>query len=127
MTGTLAILKPTGKTRPNLPRRKRTEIERAHNKYRCAIRATQNRVRKLDERGAWHSPPDVDAIMHRWDSNWKEGIEGKYPSETEMARLNAYLADPANHSVIPYWRCPKDPICIPVFFPVAPTETEKAS
>lgn len=99
-------LSPRGSIRVK-SRRKRTESQRLENKYRCAIRATQKRLRKDNERGLWASPDDVDRIMHKF-------TDTSSPPAADLARIDEYLKDPVRHSVIPSWRRPKDSICIPV-------------
>lgn len=79
--------------------------------YRVGLRSYSSRVlwaekklRAKDEYDAWCTPPDVLAILKRWDGKPYLGTEGVRPSEAEFRRLDEYLADPAAHSVVPRWR-----------------------
>lgn len=126
LRSTISALKPTGKIRSNIPRRKRTDCERKCNKYRCSIRATQNRLRNGNEKGAWHAPEDVVAVMSRWSGNSYRKMAGTPPTAMEIVRLDTYLADPVIHSVVPSWQIPKDPICIPIFELASPQQERAA-
>lgn len=100
-------LTPCGKIRPST-RPAWTEDRRKRRSYSSRVLRAEKTLRAKDEKGAWHAPYDISAIFSRWD-------RGTTPSQVELARIEEYLAEPAAHSVVPSWRLPKDPICIPVF------------
>lgn len=100
-------LTPLGSIRKGRPRAPWTESKKIETKYHNQLRKTRERLRKDNERGAWMEPDDVSAIMGKWHRS--------YPSVAEIARLDQYIADPSNHCVLPSWRRPKEPICIPIF------------
>lgn len=92
-----------------------TDSERLKASFASKIRLANNRLRKIDEKGAWHEPKDVEAIMNRWHGRPHKKIVGIHPTEIEIARLQEFIDNPAVHSIIPSWRLPRDPICVPIF------------
>jgi T5orf172 domain len=105
--------------------RKSARIVRApeHQKFldlQTQVYAAETKLRKsLGKDGAYGTPSDVAKIVRRWNAQVYRGA-GFAPTAQELERVNAYLADPASHSIIPEWKkkvlipWKKDSICIPV-------------
>lgn len=116
-----STLTPTGSIRKGRKRKQKSADEKLRFSYDCRIRNTCKRLRKGNEFGRWHEPKDVSAIMSAWtytrfwDGKAYVTRERQAPTADQLARLNEYLADPVKHSVIPDFRLPKEPICIPIF------------
>lgn len=98
-------LKPVGSIRK---RRDHITPERSsYLSYSARIRLAGDRLRKLGEDSAWHTPDYIDQILGRWYRGFKANT-AHLPEAADMARLNEFLADPATHSVVPSWRRPKE-------------------
>lgn len=103
-------------------RRERTDNERLRFSYTARVRHCEQRSRK--KQAAWHAPGDVTHIMSHWRGftywdhekrNW-EVVVSSIPTIQQIARLEEYLADPAEHSIVPDFSSPRKPsICIPIF------------
>ena len=120
------------KTASPLPanRKKTVRIPKSPNtlrrqSYGTRIEWAKRKLRDKDEAGAWYPPNDVTLIISRWQGRGK--VVQQEPTDAEIARLDEYLADPAVHSVIPVWKRPRDPICIPVFVEATPDEMAPAA
>lgn len=72
--------------------------------YSARVRWAEKKLRALGEDGPWHAPDDVRQIINRWNGNTYRGVTGVRPTDAEFQRIEQYLADPAVHSVVPYWR-----------------------
>jgi hypothetical protein len=103
----------------SVTRRKRTDGEKKRYSYASRVRHCESRTRKVSQ--AWHAPYDVESIISRWrgykywcsESKQYVVVPPTEPSPAEIARLDAYLADPITHSVIPRWAQRKEPILVP--------------
>lgn len=90
------VLTPTGKIRGRA--RNYSSDWRLFLSYGARVRVARHKLRRLDEKGAWHEPPDVEAIIECWRSTRVR------PADADIARLDEYLKNPTAHSVIPPWR-----------------------
>lgn len=109
-------LTPKSKIRKGRPlKSERSASESLRVKLQCQLNATGKRLRKQDENGAWYVPLDVRKIMEKWHGNPYRKVAGTHPTDAEIARVQECADDPTTHFVVPYWKMPKDPICIPIF------------
>lgn len=93
----------------------RTESQKLEASFKSKIRATEKRLRKGNEKGAWYAPADVHRIMDKWHGNSYRKRDGIHPTEAEIARLNEFLSDPHIHSVVLGLEFRRDSICVPIF------------
>lgn len=63
--------------------------------YRRRIHAAEERLRERGEDTNWRVPDDVGLIMDAWEDRLHRVI----PTATQLGRIEAYLADPASHSI----------------------------
>ena len=75
--------------------RKWTEDRKRWWSYASRIRNAERRLREKQRN--WHSPDEV----HDCIREWRDG--GNTPTQDQIARLDAYLADPIAQGVIPRW------------------------
>lgn len=93
---------------PKKPRGKKTIIVHspAHKQFldlQRQVREVERAHRQLvGKNAAWRQPLDVEKIVRRWNAQVYQGA-GFQPTETELARVQEYLFDPAKHSIIPVW------------------------
>lgn len=96
-------LSPEGSIGRSYERMKTPEYRR-YRSYSSRIRHASSRLRKQNEFGAWDVPDDIEAILQKWLGSQYRHIEPVPPSEADMARLDAFLANPGEHGVVPSWR-----------------------
>lgn len=86
-------LKPVKSIRIRVSRRW-TEDRKRWWSYASRIRNIERRLR--EKQTNWHSPDDVHDCIWAWR-------DGSAPTKDQIARLDAYLADPLTQGVIPRW------------------------
>lgn len=90
----------TGSLRGAASGRQWSAERRAYMSYCLRINGAERRLRKQGAGVGWCCPKDVDGIMARWDGHGR-GVSPVQPTPADMARLDEYLASPAEHSILP--------------------------
>jgi hypothetical protein len=91
-----AAMKPTGSIRKG-GRKNWTPDQRKQSSYGHRIRWALNKLRREDETEIVYAtvPDEVRAIMTKWHGNPYRGRPGPPATDAEVARLEAFLANPS--------------------------------
>lgn len=109
---------PTGSIRP-ARRREWSPSKKRLRSYESRVRWASKRLRAKDENGAWSEPDSITEIFYKWSGGrrWNGKayvtVAPIEPTAEDIKLIEDYLADPERFSVIPSFRRPKTPICIP--------------
>lgn len=101
-------LKPVASIRARISRRSSPAMKECTS-FKMKVMWTEKRIRKADEKGRWHAPYDITAIIDSWTKRVSIGGDQTPASAAEIARIREYLAAPELHSVHPSWHVISNP------------------